>query len=80
MYFDIHCYKTTAPSAGMPVAFSVQVEDKSYYMCCEKEHGKMVVRFRVSICFWNHMCMEPGGKTENANVSWKSTAQVLSWD
>lgn len=51
MYFDIHCYKTTAPSAGMPVAFSVQVEDKSYYMCCEKEHGKMVVRFRVSICF-----------------------------
>uniref|UniRef100_A0A669QIC0 Interleukin-18 n=3 Tax=Galliformes TaxID=8976 RepID=A0A669QIC0_PHACC len=46
MYFDIHCYKTTAPSAGMPVAFSVQVEDKSYYMCCEKEHGKMVVRFR----------------------------------
>ncbi|POI35848.1 hypothetical protein CIB84_000400 [Bambusicola thoracicus] len=46
MYFDIHCYKTTAPSAGLPVAFSVQVEDKSYYMCCEKEHGKMVVRFR----------------------------------
>ncbi|GAB0199715.1 interleukin-18 [Grus japonensis] len=30
----------------MPVAFSVQVEDKTYYMCCEKECGKMIVRFR----------------------------------
>ncbi|XP_065594431.1 LOW QUALITY PROTEIN: interleukin-18 [Cyrtonyx montezumae] len=46
MYFSIHCYKTTSPSEGMPVAFSVQVEDKSYYMCCEKEHGKMVIRFK----------------------------------
>ncbi|NXK25726.1 IL18 protein, partial [Arenaria interpres] len=46
MHFNIHCYKTTTPSAGMPVAFSVQVEDKSYYMCCEKECGKMIVRFR----------------------------------
>ncbi|NXE23370.1 IL18 protein, partial [Ardeotis kori] len=46
VYFNIHCYKTTTPSAGMPVAFSIQVEDKSYYMCCEKECGKMIVRFR----------------------------------
>ncbi|KAF1657282.1 Interleukin-18, partial [Aptenodytes patagonicus] len=46
MHFNIHYYKTTTPSAGMPVAFSVQVEDKSYYMCCEKECGKMIVRFR----------------------------------
>lgn len=46
MNFYMHCYKTTTPSAGMPVAFSVQVEDKSYYMCCEEEHGKMIVRFR----------------------------------
>ncbi|NWR95286.1 IL18 protein, partial [Furnarius figulus] len=46
MHFTIHCYKTTTPSAGMPVAFSVQIEDKSYYMCCEKEHGEMIVRFR----------------------------------
>ncbi|KAM6295739.1 interleukin-18 [Aegotheles albertisi] len=46
MHFSIHCYKTTTPSAGMPVAFSVQVEDKSYYMCCEEECGKMMVRFK----------------------------------
>uniref|UniRef100_A0A8B9M9E8 Interleukin-18 n=1 Tax=Accipiter nisus TaxID=211598 RepID=A0A8B9M9E8_9AVES len=46
MHFNIHYYKTTTPSAGMPVAFSVQVEDKTYYMCCEKEGGKMIVRFR----------------------------------
>ncbi|NWI66156.1 IL18 protein, partial [Todus mexicanus] len=46
MHFTIHCYKTTTPSAGMPVAFSVQVADKSYYMCCEKEYGNMIVRFR----------------------------------
>ncbi|XP_042656515.1 interleukin-18 isoform X1 [Tyto alba] len=46
MHFNIHYYKTTTPSAGMPVAFSVQVEDKSYYMCCEKECGKTIVRFR----------------------------------
>ncbi|XP_009636702.1 interleukin-18 [Egretta garzetta] len=46
MHFNIHYYKTTTPLAGMPVAFSVQVEDKSYYMCCEKECGKMIVRFR----------------------------------
>ncbi|KAJ7427436.1 Interleukin-18 [Willisornis vidua] len=46
MHFTIHCYKTTTPSAGMPVAFSVQVEDKSYYLCCEKECGEMLVRFR----------------------------------
>ncbi|XP_068515440.1 interleukin-18 isoform X2 [Anas acuta] len=46
MNFCMHCYKTTTPSAGMPVAFSVRVEDKSYYMCCEEEHGKMIVRFR----------------------------------
>ncbi|NXC40157.1 IL18 protein, partial [Penelope pileata] len=46
MHFNIHCYKTTTPSAGMPVAFSVRVKDKSYYMCCEREGGKMVVRFR----------------------------------
>lgn len=51
MHFNIHYYKTTTPSAGMPVAFSIQVEDKSYYMCCEKECGKMTVRFRVSIIF-----------------------------
>ncbi|NXL92158.1 IL18 protein, partial [Alectura lathami] len=46
MHFDIHFYKTTAPSAGMPVAFSIRVEDKSYYLCCEEEQGKMIVRFR----------------------------------
>ncbi|NWR49519.1 IL18 protein, partial [Regulus satrapa] len=46
MHFSIHYYKTTKPSAGMPVAFSVQVEDKSYYMCCERERGKMIVRFK----------------------------------
>ncbi|NWV76079.1 IL18 protein, partial [Dasyornis broadbenti] len=46
MHFSIHCYKTTTPSAGMPVAFSVQVGDKSYYMCCEKECGEMIVRFK----------------------------------
>ncbi|XP_009470540.1 PREDICTED: interleukin-18 [Nipponia nippon] len=46
MHFNIHYYKTTTPSAGMPVAFSVQVEDKSYYMCCEEECGKTIVRFR----------------------------------
>ncbi|NXG43164.1 IL18 protein, partial [Psilopogon haemacephalus] len=46
MQFDIHCYKTTNPSAGLPVAFSVQVADKNYYLCCEKECGKMMVRFR----------------------------------
>ncbi|XP_064029297.1 interleukin-18-like isoform X1 [Pogoniulus pusillus] len=46
MQFNIHCYKTTTPSAGMPVAFSVHVADKSYYLCCEKECGKMMVRFR----------------------------------
>nr|XP_021140913.1 interleukin-18 isoform X2 [Columba livia] len=46
MHFNVHYYKTTTPSAGMPVAFSIQVQDKSYYMCCEKEHGKTIVRFR----------------------------------
>ncbi|NXX32551.1 IL18 protein, partial [Nicator chloris] len=46
MHFSIHCYKTTTPLAGMPVAFSVQVEDKSYYMCCERECGEMIVRFK----------------------------------
>ncbi|NXW55265.1 IL18 protein, partial [Eurystomus gularis] len=46
MHFNIHYYKTTTPSAGMPVAFSVQIADKSYYMCGEKECGKMIVRFR----------------------------------
>ncbi|NWS23247.1 IL18 protein, partial [Pachyramphus minor] len=46
MHFTIHCYKTTTPAAGMPVAFSVQIEDKSYYMCCEKERGEMIVRFK----------------------------------
>ncbi|XP_056365633.1 interleukin-18-like isoform X2 [Oenanthe melanoleuca] len=46
MHFSIHCYKTTTPLAGMPVAFSVQVENKSYYMCCEREGGEMIVRFK----------------------------------
>ncbi|NXF85295.1 IL18 protein, partial [Eubucco bourcierii] len=46
MRFNIHCYKTTPSSAGLPVAFSVQVADKSYYLCCEKECGKMLIRFR----------------------------------
>uniref|UniRef100_A0A803WD81 Interleukin-18 n=1 Tax=Ficedula albicollis TaxID=59894 RepID=A0A803WD81_FICAL len=50
MHFSIHCYKTTTPLAGMPVAFSVQVENKSYYMCCEREGGEMIVRFKVRIC------------------------------
>ncbi|XP_009995723.1 PREDICTED: interleukin-18 [Chaetura pelagica] len=46
MHFSIHCYKTTTPSAGLPVAFSVLVEDKSYYMCCEEERGRITVRFK----------------------------------
>ncbi|NWU77956.1 IL18 protein, partial [Onychorhynchus coronatus] len=46
MHFTIHCYKSTTPAAGMPVAFSVQIGDKSYYMCCEKERGEMIVRFK----------------------------------
>ncbi|NXX92364.1 IL18 protein, partial [Centropus bengalensis] len=46
MHFSIHYYKHTAVSAGTPVAFSVRVQNKSYYMCCEKERGKMIVRFR----------------------------------
>ncbi|NXK87144.1 IL18 protein, partial [Formicarius rufipectus] len=46
MHFTIHCYKTTTPSAGLPVAFSVQMAEKSYYMCCERERGQMMVRFR----------------------------------
>ncbi|XP_055584667.1 interleukin-18 isoform X1 [Falco cherrug] len=46
MHFNIHCYKTTTPSAGLPVAFSIKIEDKNYYMCCEKEHGEMIVRFK----------------------------------
>ncbi|NXR45149.1 IL18 protein, partial [Hippolais icterina] len=46
MHFSIHCYKTTTPLAGLPVAFSVQVEDKSYYMCCERERGEMIIRFK----------------------------------
>ncbi|KFP69442.1 Interleukin-18, partial [Acanthisitta chloris] len=46
MHFNIHYYKTTTPAAGMPVAFSVQVEDKSYYMCCEEESGNKIVRFK----------------------------------
>ncbi|NXM74571.1 IL18 protein, partial [Serilophus lunatus] len=46
MHFTIHCYKSTTPSAGLPVAFSVQMEGKSYYMCCEKEYGQVIVRFK----------------------------------
>ncbi|NWH41069.1 IL18 protein, partial [Chloropsis hardwickii] len=46
MHFSIHCYKPTTPLAGPPVAFSVQVGDKSYYMCCEKECGETIVRFK----------------------------------
>uniref|UniRef100_A0A8B9NY23 Interleukin-18 n=1 Tax=Apteryx owenii TaxID=8824 RepID=A0A8B9NY23_APTOW len=46
MHFNIHCYKTTTPSAGLPVAFSIQIKNKNYYMCCEKEFGKTIVRFR----------------------------------
>ncbi|NXN12080.1 IL18 protein, partial [Indicator maculatus] len=46
MQFNIHYYNATTPSGGRPVAFSVQVADKSYYLCCEKECGKMMVRFR----------------------------------
>ncbi|XP_071625307.1 interleukin-18 isoform X2 [Heliangelus exortis] len=44
--FSIHCYNSTTPGAGTPVAFSVQVEDKSYYMCCEEECGKMIIQFK----------------------------------
>lgn len=68
MNFYMHCYKTTTPSAGMPVAFSVQVEDKSYYMCCEEEHGKMIVRFRVRICFSYPMCMWVVGNIKHWNI------------
>ncbi|KFO99789.1 Interleukin-18, partial [Calypte anna] len=46
MLFSIHCYNSTTPGAGTPVAFSVQVEDKSYYMCCEEECGKMIIQFK----------------------------------
>ncbi|NWH69974.1 IL18 protein, partial [Piaya cayana] len=46
MRFNIHYYKTTTIYAGIPVAFSIRVEDKSYYMCCENECGKLIVRFR----------------------------------
>ncbi|XP_069732549.1 interleukin-18 [Phaenicophaeus curvirostris] len=46
MHFNIHYYKTTTIYAGVPVAFSIRVEGKSYYMCCEKECGKLTVRFR----------------------------------
>ncbi|NXH16237.1 IL18 protein, partial [Bucco capensis] len=46
MHFNIHYYKSTTPSAGMPVAFSIQVADKSYYMCCEKQCGQTIVCFR----------------------------------
>ncbi|XP_025896824.1 interleukin-18 isoform X1 [Nothoprocta perdicaria] len=47
MHFNIHCFKTTTPSAGMPVAFSIQIQDKNYYMCCEEEEiGKPIVQFK----------------------------------
>lgn len=68
MHFSIHCYKTTTPLAGLPVAFSVQVEDKSYYMCCEKESGEMIVRFKVRICFPLLICTNPTGRINNSEL------------
>ncbi|NXY49825.1 IL18 protein, partial [Ceuthmochares aereus] len=46
MYFSIHYYKTTTIYPGAPVAFTIKVEGKNYYMCCEKECGKLIIRFR----------------------------------
>lgn len=68
MHFSIHCYKTTTPLAGMPVAFSVQVEDKSYYMCCERECGEMIIRFKVRICFLLLICTKPTGRINNSEL------------
>lgn len=76
MLFSIHCYKTTTPLAGLPVAFSVQVEDKSYYMCCERERGEMTIRFKVRIHFPLLICTNPTGRINN----WNRTDQGLCWD
>ncbi|NXU40311.1 IL18 protein, partial [Drymodes brunneopygia] len=46
MHLSIHYYNTSTPIAGRAVAFSVQVKDKSYYMCCERECGEMIVKFK----------------------------------
>ncbi|NXO01380.1 IL18 protein, partial [Rhinopomastus cyanomelas] len=45
---DVHYYdsSTDTPPAGKPVAFTIRVKNKCYYMCCEEECGKMIVRFR----------------------------------
>uniref|UniRef100_A0A8D2LM25 Interleukin 18 n=1 Tax=Varanus komodoensis TaxID=61221 RepID=A0A8D2LM25_VARKO len=43
--FDIHSYQDTKPK-GLPVAFTIQWHQKTYYMCVEKRGGNLNVQFK----------------------------------
>ncbi|XP_077696052.1 interleukin-18 [Eretmochelys imbricata] len=46
VHFTIHYYKDYTLEEGLPVAFSVLVENKTYCMYCTHESGKKTIRFR----------------------------------
>ncbi|XP_074792932.1 interleukin-18 [Natator depressus] len=46
VHFTIHYYKDYTLEEGLPVAFSVLVENKTYCMYCTHESGEKTIRFR----------------------------------
>uniref|UniRef100_A0A8D0GZI1 Interleukin 18 n=1 Tax=Sphenodon punctatus TaxID=8508 RepID=A0A8D0GZI1_SPHPU len=44
VHFTLHRFRDTVPKEGLPVAFSIQVNRKTYTMYCEKDQQE--VRFR----------------------------------
>ncbi|KAM9113990.1 interleukin-18 [Pangshura tecta] len=49
VHFTIHYYKDNRLEDGMSVAFSIQVENKTYCMYCTHEGGEKTVRFREEV-------------------------------
>ncbi|XP_067421527.1 interleukin-18 [Emydura macquarii macquarii] len=46
VHFTLHYYKDYTFEEGLPVAFSVLVENKTYSMYCTNDGGEKIIRFR----------------------------------
>nr|XP_005987298.1 PREDICTED: interleukin-18 isoform X2 [Latimeria chalumnae]AHG59335.1 IL-18 [Latimeria menadoensis] len=46
MEFTFQYYKETKPKRGIPLVFLVKMENKTFYMYCDKESSHTVLRFK----------------------------------
>ncbi|XP_075765556.1 interleukin-18 [Pelodiscus sinensis] len=49
VHFTIHYYKDYSFEEGLPVVFSVLVDNKTYCMYCTQEGGEKIIRFREEV-------------------------------